>query len=114
VLVVDDEMNLRRLASTVIEQYGCVATEAASAEEALDRLRETRYDVVVSDLGMGAGMNGWELAMEVRHLWPGTRFVLATGWGADIDPETARAGGVDAVVSKPYRPAELTRLLTAD
>jgi len=60
---------------------------------AVERLTEQEFDVVVSDLGMGAGMNGWELASTVRHRWPAVRFILATGWGAAIDPGEARAKG---------------------
>jgi CheY-like chemotaxis protein len=37
--------------------------------------------------------------------------VLATGWGAAIDASEARAKGVDAVIAKPYRPADLESLL---
>jgi CheY-like chemotaxis protein len=37
--------------------------------------------------------------------------VLATGWGAQIDPVEARAKGIDAVLAKPYRPDELLSTL---
>ena len=60
---------------------------------------------------MGPGMNGWELAAEVRQRWPAVRFVLATGWGAAIDPVEARSKGVQAVLAKPYLVAELTAVL---
>jgi CheY-like chemotaxis protein len=69
------------------------------------------FDVVISDMGMGAGMNGWELAEAVGHRWPEVRFLLATGWGAAIDPGEARAKGVEAVLTKPYHPADLLRAL---
>jgi ActR/RegA family two-component response regulator len=39
------------------------------------------------------------------------RFLLATGWGATIDPVEARTSGVEAVLSKPYHPADLLRAL---
>ena len=67
--------------------------------------------MVLSDMGMGAGMNGWELAEVVRRRWPSVRFLLATGWGAAIDPDEARSKGVEAVLSKPYHPADLLRAL---
>jgi two-component system NtrC family sensor kinase len=70
------------------------------------------FDVVVSDMGMGAGMNGWELADAVRQRWPNVRFLLATGWGAAMDPDEARARGVETVLSKPYRPIDLLQALT--
>jgi CheY-like chemotaxis protein len=62
-------------------------------------------------MGMGAGMNGWELAAEVKQRWPAVRFMLATGWGAAIDPGEARASGVETVLSKPYHPADLLAAL---
>jgi len=46
---------------------GHVVTMAESAEHALERLDVDAFDVIVSDLGMGAGMNGWELADQVRQ-----------------------------------------------
>ena len=74
-------------------------------------MAEQTFDVVVSDMGMGAGMNGWELADEVKRRWPNVRFLLATGWGAAIDPGEATARGVEAVLSKPYHPDDLVRAL---
>ena len=77
----------------------------------LERLREGVFDVVLSDVGMGAGMNGWELAAHVQRQWPHLGFVLATGWGAQIELADARRKGVDAVLAKPYRPDELLTTL---
>jgi CheY-like chemotaxis protein len=62
---------------------------------------------------MGAGMNGWELAGLVRSSWPELPIVLATGWGAAIDPLDARAKGIDAVLAKPYLPEDLRRVVAA-
>jgi CheY-like chemotaxis protein len=70
-------------------------------------------DVIVSDMGMGSGMNGWELLSMVKRDWPEVRFLLATGWGAGIDPTDARRKGVESVLAKPYSAAELLRALAA-
>src|SRR5256885_15855295 len=90
---------------------GHVVVTATSGEEALERLHDRVFDVVLSDVGMGAGMNGWELAAHVEREWPRLGFVLATGWGAQIDIAEARLKGVDAVLAKPYRPDELLSTL---
>jgi PAS domain S-box-containing protein len=111
VLAVDDEPGLGRMVALMLEQHGHQVVVATSGEEALERLEADPYDLIISDVGMGAGMNGWELAQQVKQRWPTTRFALATGWGAQIDPAEARARGVEAVVSKPYRTADLQRLL---
>jgi DNA-binding NarL/FixJ family response regulator len=82
-----------------------------SAEEALEYLAGTPVDLVISDLGLGEGMNGWQLAEAVRSHFPRARFALATGWGDRISPEEAEARGVEAVIAKPYRVDELHRLV---
>jgi two-component system cell cycle sensor histidine kinase/response regulator CckA len=110
VLVVDDEPMMTRAVARMLKPSGHVVSVAASGEEALDQLAEQTFDVVLSDMGMGAGMNGWELADVVRRRWPGARFLLATGWGAAIDPVEALTRGVERVLSKPY---QLTDLLNA-
>jgi len=110
VLVVEDEEQLARMASLVLSQRGHEVVVASSGEEALTRLGEQSFDLVISDLGLGAGKNGWDVAEVVRHGHPGTRFVLVTGWGAGIDPTEAQARGVAEVIAKPYRIADLRQL----
>ena len=60
---------------------------------------------------MGDGMNGWELVERGRALYPSTRWLLATGWGATIDPAEARARGIMAILAKPYRVMALRALV---
>jgi PAS domain S-box-containing protein len=110
VLVVDDEPMMTRAVARMLKPSGHVVSMAASGEDAVDQLAEHPFDVVLSDMGMGAGMNGWELADVVRRRWPDARFLLATGWGAAIDPVDALTRGVQGVLSKPY---QLTDLLNA-
>jgi signal transduction histidine kinase/ActR/RegA family two-component response regulator len=111
ILVVEDEEQLARMASLVLNQRGHHAIVANSGEDALAMLdNEQAFDLVISDLGLGPGKNGWDLAETVRRRWPSTRFVLVTGWGAAIDPVEARARGVNRVIAKPYRIAELRQV----
>jgi len=111
ILVVEDEEQLARMASLVLTQRGHKVAVAPSGEVALALLdEEGPYDLVISDLGLGPGKNGWDVAEAVRNRWAGTRFVLVTGWGAAIDPGEARARGVDRVIAKPYRIAELRQI----
>jgi CheY-like chemotaxis protein len=113
VLTVDDEPQLLKMVGLMLRRHGHTVASAASGEEALTHLEREPFDVVVSDVNMGAGMSGWTLAHHVRARWPQTRFVTATGWGAQIDPERAHSDGVAAVVCKPYSMDELLRALRA-
>jgi PAS domain S-box-containing protein len=110
ILVVEDEEQLARMASLVLTQRGHDVVVAASGEEALERLQHDRFELIISDLGLGSGKNGWDVAAAVRKHAPDTRFVLVTGWGAAIDPAEARKRGVDEVIAKPYRIADLRQV----
>jgi CheY-like chemotaxis protein len=107
ILAVDDEPALTKAVMRLLRPIGHLVTTASSGEEALEKLAAEPFDIVLSDVGMGAGMNGWELAERVRVGWPQVRFALATGWGASIDPVEALEKGVVAVLAKPYSAAEL-------
>jgi len=113
VLAVDDEPSIARAVVRILRPHGHTVVAVTSAEAALEKLASETFDVLVSDVGLGAGLNGWDLVEQVRRRWPSTRCVLATGWGASIDPVEARGKGVEAVLAKPYEPAELQRLLAA-
>jgi PAS domain S-box-containing protein len=114
VLAVDDEPALARMAARMLAPDGHAVAVATSGEEAMERLAAEPFDLVISDVGMGAGMNGWELAEQVRARYPGVRVALATGWGAQIDPDEARARGIFAVLPKPYSIADMRRLATSE
>jgi CheY-like chemotaxis protein len=113
ILAVDDEASLRVLIPRLLGQDGHEVIVAASGEQALAILESQEFDLVISDLGMGKGMNGWQLADHVRRRWPSLRFTLATGWGEHIDADKALARGVHAVLSKPYRLRDLKELVAS-
>lgn len=113
ILIVDDEAALRRMMTQMLKLDGHTVVAAATAAEALAMLEQQRFEVVLSDHGLGLGMNGLELANQVRERWPGTRFILVTGWGGSIDPAEVTAMGVEAIISKPYRAPELRQRINA-
>ena len=115
VLVVDDEPALGRMLAQLLQVDGHQVVVAASGEEALGLLSRSSepFDLVVSDVGMGAGMSGWELARQTLACYPSTSFALVTGWGVLIDADEAQANGIAAVLGKPYHLAELRRLVAS-
>jgi CheY-like chemotaxis protein len=113
VLLVDDDPVFSQAAAFLMQREGHVVATAASGEEALAHLARQPVDVVVSDVVMGTGMNGWELARLVRDRWPTVRVVISSGLAAAVDAAEATARGVDAVLAKPYRVADIRRALGA-
>lgn len=113
VLAVDDEPAMGKMIARVLRPRGHRVVTATSGEEAIEQLKGQSFDVLISDIGMGPGMNGWDLVERVRQFWPRMRVIVATGWGAAIDPAEAQDRGADVVIAKPYAPDELARVLTA-
>lgn len=103
ILVVDDEANIREILAEILMNGDHEVVTAADGAEALHLLREDGgFDLVFTDLGL-PGMNGYEVASEVKKINPRLPVGLVTGWGATLDPEKARVHGVDLVLSKPFR-----------
>jgi CheY-like chemotaxis protein len=97
--------------STMLRRLGYVTFQAVSGEEALGVLAAEEIDLLITDVGMGPSMNGWELAERAQRSRPELPVILATGWGASIDPDDARQRGIVAILSKPYRQVDLEQVL---
>lgn len=67
ILVVDDDADARDFLIAILEQYGAITTATASATEALERLQQMNYDLLLSDIGM-PGENGYSLIRRIRAL----------------------------------------------
>jgi CheY-like chemotaxis protein len=97
------------MVAMMLGPHGHDVTVAVSAEEALERLAaaEAPFDLILSDLGLGDGMSGWDLLERVQAGASDARFILSTGWGAQIDPAEVVARGGERLLAKPYRLSDL-------
>lgn len=108
VLVVDDELPLRRLISYTLSTAGYRVTTASSADEALEILRNGSQQLVVSDWRM-PGMSGLELCRAIRDadLRRYVYFILLTSHDRPEDTLKGLEAGADDYVVKPFHPREL-------
>jgi len=109
VLLVEDDFLIRLNAADLLQELGHEVAEATSAEEALPLLRETSFDVLLTDLGLPA-MSGAELAARARAENPAIGVVFATGHN-DIPAIPGERPGV--LLQKPYDGAAIARALSA-
>jgi response regulator RpfG family c-di-GMP phosphodiesterase len=106
VLVIDDERLVRSLMAEILTEAGYEVVQAETAERALERLRDRRVSLVVSDIVM-PGLGGLELLEEIRALRPSLPVVMVTGAGTHANLSEALARGAAGLVPKPFSHAEL-------
>lgn len=101
-LIVDDEEDMRSLVRAIIETANrglSVSGEAANGEQALERWRADRPEVVVLDQRM-PGMTGLEVAERIRAERPEQLIVLFSAYLDDAVREAAERLGIDMCLSK--------------
>ncbi len=118
VLIVDDQLNMRELFTTMLEQYGVDVCTAASATEALSMLRANpeRYDVLLSDIGMPE-QNGYSLIQQIRaqsaERWGQIPAAAITAYARDDDSREAIAAGFQLHIAKPIESAQLAWIVAS-
>lgn len=104
VLVVDDDTVVGRSFNRVLtKDKGYVVITAQSGTEALEKMRTQKYDLVFTDIKM-PGMDGVELAEQVKARQPWTPVVIITGYGTTTNESRAKAVGVADFMRKPLSP----------
>ncbi|OAE00621.1 response regulator transcription factor [Arthrobacter sp. OY3WO11] len=109
VLLVDDHLvvrsGLRALLGTQPDLH--VIAEAASGEEAMDRVQERSPDVVVMDLAMGAGMDGIEAIRRIRERNRSQAILVFTTYDSDADIVRAVDAGAMGYLLQDAAPEEI-------
>ncbi len=106
ILIAEDEPAARRLFEAALGRAGFKVTLAASAEEAIERLGEARFDLLITDKNM-PGADGLELLSHVRQNYRDLRTILITGYPSWDSRMKAVEFGADAYMMKPFDLREL-------
>jgi two-component system, sensor histidine kinase and response regulator len=108
ILVVEDEVAVRDLIVTILEEEGYRVLGAGDGEEGLARMATAVPDLVVSDINMPK-MGGYAFydAVRARPHWDRVPFVFLTGQGEHRDVLAGKKLGADDYLVKPILPADL-------
>ena len=108
VLVVDDEINIVRLIQVNLERHGYQVETANNGVQALAKIRDSRPDLLVSDVMMPE-MDGFELLANVRRdpALMDLPVIMLTAKAQDRDVMEGYKTGADMYLTKPFNPAEL-------
>lgn len=105
ILIVDDDPQIRRVMRTTLIAQGFEVADAKSGEEAIEKFRENKYDLILLDMNMG-GMDGIETCREIRS-GSDVGIVMLTVRDAEKDKIAALDAGADDYVTKPFSAPEL-------
>ncbi|HZB55679.1 MAG TPA: MASE4 domain-containing protein [Reyranella sp.] len=107
VLLVEDNVDVAEVSQAMLEQIGYTVRLAADARQALVLFEAEEFDLVVSDIVMPGGMNGIELAEELRHRSPRLPIVLVSGYAASASAAPEQF----PVLRKPFRMEQLAQAI---
>jgi len=101
ILITEDEDALRSFVARALRLDGHETYEAADGEQGLEKLQETNFDLLLSDIRMPV-MDGIELAHRAAERFPGMRILLMTGYAEQRERADDLAEKIVDVVSKPF------------
>lgn len=119
VLIADDDPNILRALSFLMQREGHVVRTAIDGRQALDAVEQERPDLVLLDLMMPRA-NGYDVCRALRSNpgHAGVRIIMLTAKGRDADEQAGLALGADAYITKPFAISDVTecvaRVLSMD
>jgi two-component system response regulator PilR (NtrC family) len=112
ILIVDDNPNMSTLLSDILEIFDFKGNYAGDGNEALDKLRRGRFDLVFTDLRMPK-MDGMDLLKAIKSEHPEMPVVVVTGYSGVDTRDEALSEKADGFLNKPFRVNEIQTLLTS-
>jgi DNA-binding NtrC family response regulator len=111
-LIVDDEKPLREAIAERLSDHGFVVEQADSGEQALQRLSEFAFDVIITDLRL-PGIDGREVMDAALQRYPEIVAIVITGFGTVKDAVEAIKQGAADFITKPFQFDALLHVLTS-
>lgn len=112
VLLVEDEITLRDLLKTILEESGLNIITAADGVEAVEifKAHKDEIGVVLSDLGLPR-LGGWEAFLKMREINPELKGILASGYFNQKVKDEILKSGAENFIQKPYNPPEIIAMI---
>jgi len=105
-LVIDDEAEVGRVLGDVLQTSGHRVVVLGDGAEAIAQFRAEAFDIVFTDLAMPR-VSGWQVAQAVKEMAPAVPVVLVTGFGVELTAEERQVHGVDMILVKPLKIADV-------
>jgi DNA-binding NtrC family response regulator len=110
VLLVDDEVIVGQRLKPALTKIGCNVEIFEDSKEALERIDEKAFDIVVTDIMM-ADVNGIELLEYIQKKSARTKVIMITGYATEALAREAMGKGAFDIIAKPFRPDDLRNMI---
>ena len=110
-LVVDDELQLRNIASQMLESCGYVVDCVSSGESAIAFVKDNPVDLIVLDMLMEPGINGYQTYKEILKNYPDQKAIIVSGFSESDDVRATLKLGADGYIKKPYSMSQLSKVV---
>lgn len=106
ILIIDDDAELRKTVSDVLNAAGYSTDMAVSGNEALEKIVSEKYDIALLDMMM-PGRDGMDVLMDMRKLRPSIRVIMITAFATIENAVTSIKKGAHDYISKPFKIMDL-------
>jgi len=113
ILVVDDDSELREQIRRLFEREGHRVLAVPDARAAVDRATTGGFDIVLLDIGLGPGPDGYDVCRTLRERHNVVPIIMLTALDSEADAVLGLEAGADDYVTKPFGPAELRSRIRA-
>ncbi|MCG8572910.1 MAG: response regulator, partial [Spirochaetes bacterium] len=102
ILIIDDEVSQRNVATRLLMRMGYQVESVENGEEALKYLKTSQIDLIILDMILGEGMDGLETYQEILKLNPEQKVIIVSGFSQTERVKKALELGVYTYITKPY------------
>ncbi len=110
ILILDDEPIVSKRLKPSLQKKGYRVETYTDSLTALQRVRDQRFDIVITDLKM-EGVDGMEFLTEVKKLWPETEVIVITGFATMDTAKESFQKGIFDFLAKPFKLSEINEVI---
>ncbi len=111
ILVVDDEKIQRDISSKILTQFGYDVHTVQSGEHAITYLQKHSTDLILLDMLMPPGLNGYQTYKEISLLHPGQKAIIVSGFSKSAEVQATLQLGANDFLKKPYSMEQLGKII---
>jgi len=114
ILIVDDMPAQREIATSILQRLGYRSASVASGEEAIEFLKRQEVDLVIMDMIMAPGIDGYETYRQIKRIRPKQKAIIASGYSETERVRKTQQLGAGGYIKKPYRLADIGRMVKTE